>query len=100
MGHTSLWMLPIYSIGLTHGFDFIKLLIPYDIIRWISYPFWIWTVEIIFGSILLRLGLKAWDYKYLPDKLHWKGLISFAHFPIWIFFGVLVELLKIHLVVP
>ena len=24
MGHTSLWMFPIYSLGLTYGFDFVQ----------------------------------------------------------------------------
>ena len=98
IGHTSLWMIPIYSVGLTYGFDFIKYLISHDIIRWLSYPLWIWATEIIFGTILLKFNIKAWDYNFLPDNLHWKGLISFAHYPVWIFFGIAVELLKANLV--
>jgi hypothetical protein len=30
MGHTSLWMFPIYSLGLTYGFDFVQQIISND----------------------------------------------------------------------
>ena len=36
MGHTSLWMFPIYSLGLTYGFDFVQHIIPNDFIRYLS----------------------------------------------------------------
>ena len=41
MGHTSLWMLPIYSLGLTYGFDFVQYIISNDL-----YP-------VVFGSRIL-----------------------------------------------
>ena len=50
-GHTSLWMFPIYSLGLTYGFDFVQQIIENDYIRYLSYPFWIWLVEILVESI-------------------------------------------------
>ena len=91
IGHTSLWMFPVYAIGLTFGLDFIRSLILTDVIRWASYPIWVWTVEIIFGSLLLIFGTRAWDYHYLQDKFHWRGLISYVHAPVWIMFGLMVE---------
>ena len=94
VGHTSVWMFPIYSFGLTYGFDLICYLIKNDVARFISYPFWIWSVEILFGYFFKKLNIVAWDYSYLPNHLHWKGVVSFAHFPIWIFFGILVEFIK------
>jgi hypothetical protein len=94
IGHTSIWMFPVYAIGLTYGFDFIELCIPQQEIRYFSYPFWIWFVEILFGGLAHKAGIKPWDYTYLPEKLHWKGLISFVHFPFWIGFGVLVEMMR------
>ncbi len=94
IGHTSILMFPIYALGLTHGFDLIRFLIPWDILRWLSYPFWIWGVEILIGSFTTRKNIWIWDYSYLPEKYHWKGIISYAHFPIWIIFGILVELIK------
>lgn len=94
VGHTSLWMFPIYGVGLTYGFDLIHYLIENNLLRWLSYPIWIWIVEILFGRIFFKLNIKAWDYRYLPDKFHWRGVISFAHFPIWIVFGIFIELIR------
>ena len=91
MGHTSLWMFPIYSFGLTYGFDFIKQIIPVDFFRYFSYPFWIWGLEVIIGYPTSKVGVRIWDYRYLADRQHWQGIISFVHFPVWIFFGILVE---------
>ena len=91
IGHTSLWMFPIYSIGLTYGFPLVQYIIPNDFIRYLSYPIWIWLVEILVGYPASNVGIRIWDYRYLPDNTHWKGIISFVHFPIWIFFGLLVE---------
>ena len=92
MGHTSIWMFPIYAFGLTYGFYFIKQIIPYDFIRYFMYPFWIWGVEILIGYPTSILGIRIWDYRYLSDNKHWRGIISYVHFPVWILFGILVEL--------
>ena len=92
MGHTSIWMFPIYAFGLSYGFDLIKQTIPHDFLRYFLYPFWIWGVEILIGYPTSKLGIRIWDYRYLPDKIHWRGIISFVHFPVWILFGILVEL--------
>ena len=34
MGHSSIWMFPIYALGLSYGFDLIKLIIPNDFLRY------------------------------------------------------------------
>ncbi len=94
IGHTSIWMFPIYGFGLTYGFDFITYFIESDPVRYASYPLWIWAVEIIIGFPALLLGVRLWDYHYLPDRLHWRGIISFAHYPLWMCFGILVEAIK------
>ena len=44
------------------------------------------------GYPTIKFGIRIWDYRYLSDKKHWRGIISFVHFPIWILFGILVEL--------
>ena len=93
-GDISLWMFLVYAIGLTYGFDLIKYLIPQDTIRYLSYPFWIWLVEIVVAYPLSKINVRLWNYNYLPDKLHWKGFISFVHYPVWVLFGFLVELVK------
>ena len=94
MGHTSLWMFPVYAFGLSFGFDFILWLIEDDIIRYLTYPLWIWGVELLIGVPTTRKGIKLWDYNYLPSGLHWRGIISFAHYPLWAGFGIMVELIK------
>ena len=94
MGHTSLWMFPIYAFGLSYGFDLAETLIPNNIVRYLSYPIWVWLVEIIVGYPFLKLEIRIWDYSYLSKKKQWKGIISFVHFPAWIFLGILVEYIK------
>jgi len=94
MGHTSFWMFPIYAFGLSYGFDLAEKIITNDIIRYLSYPIWIWMVEVIVGYPLLRFGIKLWDYSYLSKGKQWKGIISFIHFPVWIILGIVVEQLK------
>ena len=91
MGHVSLWMFPVYAIGLTWGFDLIEYLISNDIFRWLSYPLWIWLVEISIGVPASKKNIEIWNYRYLPDWAHWRGIISFVHFPLWVLFGILVE---------
>ena len=39
------------------------------------------------------------DYRYLSDNIHWKGIISYVHFPAWILFGILVELVDKHIII-
>ena len=94
IGHTSIWMFPIYSLGLTYGFDFVKEIIALNYLRYLSYPFWIWGVELFIGYPISKFGIRIWDYRYLSDNKHWKGIISFVHFPVWILFGILVELVS------
>ena len=95
MGFTSLWMFPIYALGLTHGFDLIAILIKDDVIRYLSYPLWIWGVEIIIHFQIIRFGFRFWNYSYLPKRFHWRGIISLIHYPFWVAFGILVETIKL-----
>ena len=91
IGHTSMWMFPIYAIGLTYGFDIIQQILTNNILRFLSYPFWIWAVEILVGYPSKLIGIKIWDYSYLQERYHWKGIISYIHYPVWVLFGMLVE---------
>ena len=94
VGYTSLWMFPIYSIGLTYGFSLVQCIIPNDFIRYPSYPLWIWLIEILVGYPASKVGIRIWDYRYLSGNKHWRGIISFVHFPVWIFLGFFVELIN------
>ncbi|MBT3622364.1 MAG: hypothetical protein HN535_06435 [Flavobacteriales bacterium] len=94
MGHTSFWMFPIYAFGLSYGFDLAESIITNDIVRYLSYPIWVWMIEILVGYPLLKIGIRLWNYSYLSKGKHWKGIISFVHFPVWILLGILVEYIK------
>ena len=72
----------------------LKLYVPNDFIRYLSYPLWIWLIEILVGYPTSKFGIRIWDYRYLPENRHWEGIISFVHFPIWIAFGFLVVLVE------
>ena len=91
IGHTSLLMFPIYAFGLSYGFQFVQQIIPNDFLRYLSYPFWIWLIEIVIGYPMSFIGIRIWDYRYLSSNKHWEGVISYVHFPVWIAFGILVE---------
>jgi len=91
IGHTSLWMFPVYAVGLTHGLDFIMESIESPVLRYFSYPFFVWSIEILIGFPARAIDIRIWDYRYLPDKFHWKGVISFFHFPVWVLFGIICE---------
>lgn len=94
VGHTSLWMFPIYAFGLTYGFDVIQWAFPNDIVRCLLYPFAIWLVELVVGTIALSRRIRIWDYSYLPRSLHYRGIISYVHYPAWVVLGILVEMIK------
>ena len=91
-GSVSLWMIPIYGFGLTYGFDFIRYVMPSpDLIRWLSYPIWIWALEIAVG---MPTKNKLWDYSDI--KYNWNGVISFVHYPAWLLFGIFIEKLRLY----
>jgi hypothetical protein len=97
-GYVSLWMFPIYGFGLTLGWDLISYLITNTYVRWLSYPFWIWLVEILIGCCVLQFEMRLWDYRDLPDGWHWEGIISYIHYPAWLVFGIIVESIRHKLV--
>jgi hypothetical protein len=92
-GHVSLWMFPIYAFGLTYGFDFIHTVIENDVLRWLSYPLWIWSLELLVGLPASMIDLKIWDYSK-RFKYHWRGIICFTLAPLWVGYGMFIELVK------
>ncbi len=94
VGHTSLWMFPIYALGLSYGFDFLVWLISNDLVRWSVYPLCIWAVELGVSRVTDRWKIKLWSYEYLPDWAHYRGIISYVHYPLWAIFGIIVETIK------
>jgi hypothetical protein len=87
-------MFPIYSLGLSYGFDFVMYLVEDDMTRYLTYPLWIWATELLVGIPTSNRGVKIWDYSYLPKWLHWRGIVSFIHYPLWVGLGIMVEMIK------
>ena len=91
LGHTYLWMFPLYGVG---GLLFERV---HDAIRGWPWPgrgaLWtvlIFAVEYVAGAALCRLtGRCPWDYSYSRYHLH--GLIRFDYVPVWFAFGLALE---------
>lgn len=93
LGSVSLWMFPIYAIGLSWGFDFVEWSIPTWWVRWLSYPLWVWGVELLVGLPAQWAGVEIWNYAH-RFEWHWRGIIAPGTAPVWIAFGVLVEWIR------
>ncbi len=90
-GTVSLWMFPIYGIGVSLGFDAARALIggwPW-IARSFAYLAGIWTIEIVVGHVTNR---RLWNYS--DSRWHWRGLIRFDSAPFWMLFGLTVECIR------
>ncbi|MCY1013495.1 hypothetical protein OV079_49805 [Nannocystis pusilla] len=91
LGHTYLWMFPLYGAG---GLLFERV---HEAIRgwpWLGRgALWIvliFIVEYVAGAALCRLtGRCPWDYSYSRYHLH--GLIRFDYAPVWFAFGLALE---------
>ena len=89
MGHSSLWMFPIYGsaaflspiICLLKKQSFWK--------RGLVYMLCIYTGEYISGSLLKKRDFCPWDYS--RSRFHYHGLIRFDYAPLWFTAGLLFE---------
>lgn len=92
IGHTSLWMLPIYGLAAplyepVHN----ALRGQFFLVRGLVYMAGIWAVEYATGWLLRRLtGQCPWDYSRLRGSLG-GGLIALEYAPVWFAFGLLLE---------
>ena len=89
MGHTSLWMFPIYGAGclLTPFFRLLGRL--HWAVRGSIYAALIFAAEYVSGSLLWKKDLCPWDY----EKARWNvsRLIRLDYFPCWAATGLLME---------
>jgi uncharacterized membrane protein len=91
MGHTYLWMLPIYGGGgllfeVVHG-----AIAPYPwAVRGAIYMVGCFVVEYISGWLIkVASGTIPWDYS--ERRWHVHGLIRLDYAPVWFCFGLLLE---------
>lgn len=91
MGHTYLWMLPVYGLGglafepcheLVRGWHWA--------LRGLFYMVGCFAVEYVAGWLLRRLGGRCpWDYSYARWHVH--GLVRLDYAPVWVVFGLALE---------
>jgi hypothetical protein len=87
-GRVSLWMFPIYGLGLGAGFDALLALSaawPWPL-RGALYAIAVWAVEIVVGLPTRR---RLWDYS--AARWHWRGVLRWDYAPVWAAFGLGLE---------
>ncbi|MBZ5562942.1 MAG: putative ABC transporter permease [Acidobacteriia bacterium] len=94
VGHTYLWMFPIYGLLAPLGepvHNFLR--VHFWVWRGLAYLLGIWVIEFVTGWILRKLtGKCPWDYSNFPGNV--RGLITFEYAPAWFVFGLAFE--RIH----
>lgn len=89
MGHTSLWMFPIYGSAALFKPVFLLLKRCHVLVRGTIYALSIFGAEYASGHLLAKHDLCPWNY----NRHHWhiNGLIRIDFFPFWFAAGLLFE---------
>ncbi|MDP2316186.1 MAG: hypothetical protein Q8P41_25030 [Pseudomonadota bacterium] len=87
-GRVSVWMFPIYGLGLGAGFDLLAAIggtwaWP---LRGVLYALAVWLVELAVG---LPTRNRLWDYS--GTRWSWRGVLRWDYGPVWAAFGLLLE---------
>ena len=95
MGHTYLWMFPIYGGG-----GLLFELAHRSVAAWpwpargLAYMLGCFTVEYGSGWLINRVAGKIpWDYSY--NRWHVHGLIRLDYAPVWFAFGMILERVEV-----
>lgn len=91
LGHTYLWMFPLYGLLAPLYEPLHDFLRPWHwFMRGVIYLLGFWLVEYASGWLLRRLtGKCPWDYSQLRGNLH--GLIAWEYGPVWFTVGLGLE---------
>ncbi len=91
VGHTYLWMFPIYGLLAPIGEPVHNALRGYPwILRGVAYLLAIWAVEFVTGWLLKVLtGKCPWDYSHLRGNF--RGIVALEYAPVWFLFGLAFE---------
>ena len=91
VGHTYLWMFPIYGLLAPLYEPLHDFLRPWHwFMRGTIYVLGFWLIEYVSGWLLRRLtGKCPWDYSELRGNLH--GLIAWEYGPVWFAAGLALE---------
>lgn len=89
MGHTSIWMFPIYGMAvLIQPVYFLIQKLP-RLIRGCIYTTCFFTVEFLSGSFLKKRGICPWDYSNAKSNVN--GVIRLDYAPFWLAAGLIFE---------
>ncbi len=89
MGHSSIWMFPIYGMAAVIG-PVSKRLKDFPALwRGSIYTAGIYFTEFTAGSLLSWLQICPWDYS--QAALNYKGLIRLDYAPLWFLAGLFFE---------
>ena len=91
VGHTYLWMFPIYGLLAPIGEPVHNALRGYQwYLRGLIYLLAIWAVEFATGWLLKTLtGKCPWDYSHLRGNF--RGIVALEYAPVWFLFGLAFE---------
>jgi len=91
VGHTYLWMFPIYGLLATLGEPIHNFLRPHTwLLRGLAYLLGIWIVEYVTGWLIKKLtGRCPWDYSNFPGNFH--GIVTLEYAPVWFILGLAFE---------
>jgi uncharacterized membrane protein len=88
VGHTYLWMFPIYGLLAPLGEPIHNVLRSRPWLwRGLAYLMGIWVIEYVMGWLLLKLtGKCPWDY----SRFRWniQGIVTAEYAPVWFAFGL------------
>jgi len=91
VGHSYLWMFPIYGLLAPLGEPLHNLLRSHSWVwRGLSYLLGIWAIEFLTGWLIRKFtGKCPWDYSQYPGNL--AGLVTLEYAPVWFVFGFAFE---------
>jgi uncharacterized membrane protein len=91
VGHSYLWMFPIYGLLAPIGEPIHNLLRPYFWLwRGLAYLVGIWAMEYVTGWLIKKLSGKCpWDYSNFRGNF--QGIITLEYAPVWFMFGLAFE---------
>lgn len=89
IGHSSIWMFPIYGMATLIG-PLSRLFQKKNLItRGLIYMNGIFGMEYLSGTFLKKHGLCPWDYS--DAKMNYHGVIRLDYAPVWFLTGLLYE---------
>ena len=89
MGHSSIWMFPIYGMAFLFA-PISRLLNGKSVwVRGSVYAGGIFLTEYLSGMFLKKRGLCPWDYSNAPTNIN--GVIRLDYAPVWMAAGLIFE---------